>query len=186
MKRFSWIIVATLLVSCGAKNKTLNTKEDEEMQTEIDSTTTDLLGDLNAGFGDPIEEVDSLFAYIERSVCFGRCPSYVLKVYDSGYATYHGKDNVDMIGHYVAWADADILTAVKELANDAGYWDMGEEYDDKGVTDIPSTYTALDYDGFHKEIKNRYGGPQELYDFEDALDALFKELDWTETEVADR
>lgn len=178
MKQFIIILIPALFIGCGARNKTINTKEDAEMQEEIDSATTSIFGDLNEEFEtEQAVEIDSLFAYINRTPCFGYCAEYTLKVYDSGYCTYEGKSNVENIGKYESWVDSGILQKIKDLADEAGYFELGDEYDDM-VTDLPTTNTCLDFDGKHKKIKNRYMAPQELNDFEDAFDALFKDVEW--------
>lgn len=180
MKKLFIPVLILLLVACNAKKKTVSSKEDDEMQEEVNETTSDLLGDLNDDFDEP-EEVDSLFASIERSPCFGMCPNYALKVYDNGYCTYLGKSNVDHIGSFEGWVDAETLLAIRERAEEIGYFtELGDEYDDRYVTDIPATVTTLDFGGQHKSIKNRYQGPEELSDFEDYMDELFANVDWKE------
>ena len=43
-------------------------------------------------------KADSLFFSIERTPCFGACRAYSIKIYRSGFATYEGRMNVDLMG----------------------------------------------------------------------------------------
>ena len=47
-------------------------------------------------------DLDSLFVSIDRSPCFGMCPTYLVNIYKSGYAIYKGKMAVARIGTYEA------------------------------------------------------------------------------------
>jgi hypothetical protein len=122
---------------------------------------------------------DSLFASIERSVCFGRCPSYVISVYQSGYVTYEGRKFVKDTGLFYTFISPKQLEEISAMAEKVGFAEMKDAYHDPNIMDAPSTFTSFRVNGKIKRIDNTFGNPpQGLTDFEKFLDELFKETKW--------
>ena len=74
MQKASYIIIIaiTLTLSCKSKEK---------------------MSQSNSSVADTI-----LLASIERTPCFGKCPTYKISIYQSGYVIYEGKQHVKNIG----------------------------------------------------------------------------------------
>lgn len=118
---------------------------------------------------------DSLVFKLQRTVCFGACPTYELLIYKSGYATYHGKQNVDRIGHYTTRVPQETIDKLIKEADAKGFFEMKPEYD-RPVTDLPSTIISIQRNGDTKQVKGRVDIPQAFKDLaayaEDVLFAL--------------
>ncbi|MCB0397661.1 MAG: hypothetical protein KDD36_13485 [Flavobacteriales bacterium] len=125
-----------------------------------------------------VEDEDSLFASISRSPCFGRCPEYDLRIYRSGYTIYDAKRFTDTVGVFYTILPREKLDKIKEYANEIGYFEMEDSYDNQYVTDIPGVDTRCHFDGKDKSIHNRYQGPRELSSFEKFLDDQVKDVEW--------
>tara|TARA_B100001109_G_scaffold243896_1_gene230118 strand:+ start:2781 stop:3332 length:552 start_codon:yes stop_codon:yes gene_type:complete len=126
---------------------------------------------------------DSLFARIQRTACFGRCPIYTLSVYESGYVEYRGEKWVEREGLFYAFVDQKKLNELLQAAKDAQYFEMEHAYDNKNVTDLPSTITTVKGEtGFHIVV-NRINAPEELNNFANRFDEIFKDLEWKEKPI---
>lgn len=121
---------------------------------------------------------DSLVAQIRRTPCFGYCPSYVLNIYESGYAEYKGERNVKNIGLYAARVDPNLIAQLVQKAEELGFFQMEFFYDDQNVTDLPSTITSIRNEQGIKSVVNRFNGPKELMAFNKYFDELFAAVDW--------
>ena len=168
MKRFIELIplllfTAIMLDACSASRQPAR-KEKKESNTES-----------------KIASRDSLYASIERTPCFGRCPTYKLRIYQSGYATYEGIRFVEKEGIYETHFTKDELKQIADKAKEIGYFDLDDEYDSP-VTDFPSTITSLNKGGNKKSIKNRHHGPDILRNYEKFLDELAAGKKWSMVE----
>lgn len=143
-------------------------KQEENLSKEIPEEIKVLHSELS----------DSTFARIQRTSCFGRCPIYVLTVYKSGFAKYHGQKWTDREGDYTMKFDSKKLTKLAEAAEKMGYFSMENIYDNPQVTDLPATITTLSIKNGFKTVINRYGGSENLRIFENFFDEIFKSDEW--------
>lgn len=125
---------------------------------------------------------DSLFFKIERTSCFGRCPTYSIEVFNSGYVSYNGRRNVEKIGFYESKLDKTQLNFILKMANDINYFKLDDRYDGN-MTDVPSTITLLKYNDNIKVVVDRVRGPEELKAFQKEMDNLLLNLSYTEKEM---
>ncbi|MFH1321890.1 MAG: DUF6438 domain-containing protein, partial [Bacteroidota bacterium] len=88
------------------------------------------------------QQKDSLFASIKRTPCYGRCPTYSISIYKSGYVIYEGIRFVDRIGTYSTQISEKEIQKIIAKANETGYFDLNDVYDSP-VTDLPTTITYL-------------------------------------------
>ncbi len=114
---------------------------------------------------------DSLFVYLERTPCYGQCPMYKFKIYNSGYALYEGKRFVEKLGLYETRLTAAVLQEIKTKVNDINYFGFRDQYP-KTASDFPSVKTAIILDGKRKEIMDGTGAPSALKEFEAYLDSV--------------
>ena len=121
--------------------------------------------------------VDSLFFKIERTSCFGRCPTYEISVFNSGYVLYHGKRNVKWIGFYQAFIGEEQLKLILQKAQEADFFNLDEKYDGN-MTDVPSTITVLQQNDNVKLVVDRVRGPEQLKQFQREMDELLFNLDY--------
>ncbi len=127
-----------------------------------------------------IAKGDSLFASIKRGYCFGTCPVYEMKIYNSGFTTYNGIHSVDMKGDFHTTISYDEMKKLVDLAVEIGYMEMKDEYDNPGVTDIPDCRTSIVLGGKRKKIRRRFDYPRSILAFEKLFDALQTSQKWVE------
>jgi hypothetical protein len=121
---------------------------------------------------------DSLFASIKRTPCYGRCPIYEAKIYNSGFVIYEGKRFVDKEGVFIARFSSDQLLEISQRAIELHFFKLNDEYDSP-VTDFPTTYTSINNGKITKLVKNRVGGPDNLKELESFLDEMLNAVSWT-------
>lgn len=126
----------------------------------------------------PIQIQDSLFLHYERTACFGRCPIFKIKVYESGYTTYEGVNFVENMGYYYHRIDERIISELYAAIADADYFSLEDRYDRDNVMDLPSKIFEVNAMGRNKRIVARMDVPQPLLDFADTIERIFKDVPW--------
>lgn len=123
-------------------------------------------------------EADSLFYSIERTPCFGRCATYEMKVYRSGYATFNGKRNVPMEGMHHTQVPKEVMEKILSEAERIGFFNLQDKYDGP-VTDLPSTIVRVVSGSRDKQVRGRYKMPEGFRGFAQMADSLLIPLAWT-------
>jgi len=123
---------------------------------------------------------DSLAVYLERGVCFGRCPVYSISIFRSGYVIYEGKANVVNIGSFSAQLDEKILDRIFNKADETGYWSLEKEYINPHLTDFPTIRSTIN-NGNNKNQVTRFteSPPKNLLEIEEYIDSFFESgVEW--------
>ncbi len=120
---------------------------------------------------------DSIVFVIERTVCFGQCPTYKAIVYSTGHAVYSGENFVEKLGRWTAAFPVEKAAEIYQKANEIKYFELNDNYD-ASITDVPTTFTEIHFDGKVKRILNRWNAPDELREFEKYLDEVLDGLNW--------
>ena len=157
MKNILIITLLTLFVSCKQNKPVI-----ENPNTEETKTTT------------PKEQAlikESLFLTMERTPCFGKCPSYKLTIFNTGNVVYEGFTFAKKEGKHVKKLTKKQLTEIQNLIETINLFEMKDKYD-SSITDIPSTILYVVYKGQKKKILDRVGGPDELKKLEKLIDFL--------------
>jgi len=164
MKRFFIISsLALFLFACkNSKQASEALVEDITIEVAADSLTLEA----------PVSPTDTL-VYYRRTPCFGRCPSFELIVYQNRTASYEGQNFVNRIGKYTGEVSEENIKVLMELAEDMGYFQLDDVYDNRFVTDLPATITEID----GKRVMNRYEGP-DLSRLYNQLDTLIENTPW--------
>lgn len=122
---------------------------------------------------------DSLVAYLERTPCFGKCPWYSIRVYQSGYAVYDGKRDAPRTGKYFTRISRQQLESIGKKAEALKYFELNNEYRNDRLTDFPTVYVEVRYKGKKKAITHYEANPpQALTEMEDFIDQVFVESNW--------
>lgn len=87
---------------------------------------------------------DSLLFSYRRTPCYGNCPIFSFKVYKDGWASYEGKNKVDMLGIYTANITQRQMLKIEAIFSEAHFYAFRDEYDDSRL-DIPSM--IIEYHG---------------------------------------
>jgi len=165
--KYSALFIFVLLISVGCNStKEVATSE----STAVPDTVVVVM--------EPPTVKDSLAVSFERTPCFGRCPVFKIKVYDSGFATYEGLNFAEKMGLYsYRFSEAD-LDKMYEMAKAIDYFTLNSEYNDPRVSDLPSTISEVKLKGESHRVNARMGTPQKLKDFHENLGIMLNERDW--------
>ena len=66
--------------------------------------------------GIPDDINPDLVASLQRSPCFGYCPTFKIELFSDGKAYYHGTGHVARMGNYTAKADAAFMKRIEDKA----------------------------------------------------------------------
>lgn len=175
-KRNSIFLIAALagisLFSCKSTKDATETPKDNS--TDAPSDVTDM-AEADTTVKDTTER--TFFASIERTPCFGICPTYTMTIYSDGYVEYNGTRGVDMIGEYTTTISDKELKNFETQATAIGFMELEESYDGM-ITDLPSTTTVIVLNGVRKQVYRRYNYPQRILIFEKCFDDLLKSEKW--------
>ena len=129
-----------------------------------------------------------LLASIERTPCFGKCPTYKTTVYLSGYVVYEGKQNVKNIGLFSTRLDKSKVEEIKNYIVRNKILDMNDEYKNPHIADYPGTITEANLNNKYKHILEMDPkAPKEIKDFQNFLDSFFSdETNWTPVKSENR
>lgn len=117
----------------------------------------------------PIKE--GLLLTLERTPCFGMCPTYKYSIFSTGRVIYTGTKNIDNIGTFSIQLSKSDLNKIKSQIKSSNIFGLKDKYD-SNITDIPSTLLIINLDGKKKKIYDRHGAPPELKAFEKFVDDM--------------
>jgi hypothetical protein len=176
----SLLIVAAPAVNYAQVIKSKKKPKKEDTRAKRD-TATYSGGEGLSTHPDPKAEKakDSLFITLERTPCFGHCPSYKIEIYYKGYAVYHGYNYVDRIGTYWTVISRDKLKQLFDYAKEIRYFNFKESYINPSISDFPTTITSMQVRGERKTVVDGHNEtPSELIFFEKMIDDAFKDAQW--------
>lgn len=179
MKKLSYILpilmIAFAFQACKTTEEVVDPK-DTVSEAAVDAT--EVANEEVPVMSDSTEE-RILFASIERTFCFGRCPVYKMKIYADGFVEYEGIQNMDMTGKYTTTIDKGQLSAILKQAEDIKFYEMEDRYDDEMIMDLPSTtVTVVNDSGKLKSVFCRYNFPKRVNLLAEMFDNLLKSEKW--------
>lgn len=126
----------------------------------------------------PLEQVRIV---LERTGCYGWCPSYRVELYGDGRATYQGGHYVDVQGkHEYRMPKEDVARLVESLRS-KDLWSLRSEYN-APITDNPTYVLTLDMGKQSRKIADYVGGmvgmPVVVSEFEDEVDKVARTDKW--------
>ena len=155
------LLLTTLLFSCKNAEKTT---DNTVVTTEKPVTTKPSKV--------PVVLKESLFLTMERTPCFGKCPTYKIMIFNTGDVIFEGFSNTKYIGKYKQQLTRQQLKEIQYMMNEIDITGMKDVYD-SGVTDYPSTILYLVSNNTHKKkILDRVDAPASLKQFEKLIDSL--------------
>jgi len=124
---------------------------------------------------------------LERTWCNGTCPIYTVTVRRDGTVTYDGEEYVKVRGHRSRKISTEQFQQLLREIQRIGFFKLKDEYTSKEhpdgsfetVTDLPSAITTVRTGKTRKRIKNYYGGPESLAEFENLIDKIAGSSAWT-------
>lgn len=116
-------------------------------------------------------EDTTLFLKMQRTPCYGKCPNYVVEIFNNGKVSYLGKMFVDYVGQHEANLSKSELDLIKTKINEINFFELKDKYDSP-ATDLPSTIFEVTLNKQSKKITNRHNGPPELKDLEKLVEEI--------------
>lgn len=173
---FSFLIIALLAVACKSKSnmgKNINQNADE-LQAQVDSS---------AMAQEEKEEVvaavrDTLIIALARTACFGQCPVFKIRVYESGYATYEGINFVDRMGKFYANISEADRNTIMERSQEVGFYDFENVYDKQGLMDLPSARLTIAQGEERKTVIARWETPKNVGNFFTEVEGILEKQQW--------
>ncbi|HEU0143155.1 MAG TPA: DUF6438 domain-containing protein [Nitrososphaera sp.] len=131
---------------------------------------------------------------LERTICFGNCPSYKLMIYADGVVVYEGREYVKTKGTAKGQIREEALKQLISEFERINFFSLRDTYYDQSdgcsaeVTDMPSAKTSIQVRGRKKTISHYYGCwekgrdfviyPQELFKLEKMIDEVVNSKQW--------
>jgi hypothetical protein len=119
---------------------------------------------------------------LERTGCYGTCPSYTVRVSTDGI-TFDGRGFVAASGTHRDTTDADEVRKLAERFVAADFYSMDAVYR-AGVTDNPTYVLSITIDGKAKEVEDYVGSwegmPAVITELEDEVDTFGRTEKWIE------
>ena len=115
---------------------------------------------------------------IDRTGCFGKCPTYSIKIDNSGIVTYTGKRFVTDSGVYTKNVGATITTEIIHQLHFHKVDTCRNLYENM-IPDLPGLVYTIQYKDSTKKIRNAFWGPEYLKQIAVAIDDLGKVHDNT-------
>lgn len=124
---------------------------------------------------------------LERTSCYGTCPSYKVIAYPDGRVEYEGKDNVKIKGKRISAISPKNFATLAKKVEEIEFFRLNDEYHSltnpdgstSFVTDLPTYITTVTRGVFTRKVENSYGGPKRLYQLEQLIDEITNSAQWT-------
>ncbi len=181
MKKILYLLLALSLVtvSCKAK-KEAKEKAKQEAITAVEKVKEKEEITEEEAKLEPEDRVLGLsIISISKSVCFGSCPAYTAHIGKDGTLTYEGIRNVKNIGKYEGKIELKkVFETIEEVTN-IGFFDLEGVYDNKNVTDLPSTTTYINNKGKSKKVMCRYDCDDRIKKINELIESLINNAEMT-------
>lgn len=125
---------------------------------------------------------------MERTICYGTCPSYTLRIQGNGKVIFNGKEFVAHKGRAVDQISRENFNKLIQLANDIDFMSIPTQPEcESWMTDHSSVFLTVKIDGESNSVTHYLGcrgfdHEEGLYRFEEAIDSLSGAHRWIENE----
>jgi hypothetical protein len=180
MKNILYILLALSLVTISCKNrKAAKEKAKTEAQIKEESKLpvsdkTENLSPEQAKLEPDDRQIGVTLISISKSVCFGVCPAYSAQIFKDGTLIYEGIKDVENIGKFKGKVSLNELNSTIEEVSNIGFFSLDAVYDNKNVTDLPTTVTYVNYQGKAKKVVCRFDCDPRITKANKVIEALVK------------
>ncbi len=118
---------------------------------------------------------DIVFCTLERTPCFGRCPVYSIKIYESGLLLYKGQRNVQDTFCHSRQISKSELTSLKSAFAEVDFMAMKSSYpfEERAPVDLPSCIIFFKSNNQEKTVTDHHWkSPENLAFLERKIDSL--------------
>lgn len=180
------LLTLVLSASLGCRSMPPNALRDTqpgELQREFASThPEERAPEYEARCDEPYENNTGITEIaIERTPCYGFCPTYTLRFFSDGRVEFLGQASVKFVGSRRGRLDEHYFTQLARTAVGIGFFELNDRYA-CGVSDSPTVYVAVARGAERKTIEHYapiHTGPAALRLFEEAVDDVLQYVDWS-------
>ena len=123
---------------------------------------------------------------LERTICYGACPSYVVTLFADGRVTYEGRNFVKTKGAHWKTIPTAKLTPLFAKLEAIHFWEFKDHYhfvenadgSIQLVTDQPTYTVTVKTQGKTKRVVDYYGAPKALRELEVLIDTTAGVEEW--------
>jgi hypothetical protein len=121
---------------------------------------------------------------MERTGCFGTCPSYTLSILEDGKVTFNGREFVKHKGEATRVMSQENLDTLVQKIRESHFMDLPSNPEcESRYTDHSSVFLTITLDDERNSITHYLGCKgfqyeEELYDLEEAIDSLANTQQW--------
>jgi len=130
-----------------------------------------------------IKNLKSVKITLERTECFGSCPSYSVEVHGDGTVVYDGRSSVAFTGHHRGSVSQDNVVKLLSVFKDADYFSLDDKYE-ASVTDGATYITSIEIGRSRKQLTDylgvEIGMPLTVKHVEDEIDKLSGSARWVQ------
>lgn len=128
-----------------------------------------------------VKDWKALKITLQRTGCYGECPSYSVEVHGDGSVLYSGGSYVAFNGKHRGMVPMDNVLELVKFFEQADYFSLRDEYQ-ASVTDCPTYITSIQFDGKRKQVVNymglQIGMPAAVEQLENMIDDLSGSERW--------
>lgn len=150
-------------------------------EEDVPCAPPEMLPGPHVSFPD-VHNWNSLRMSLERTGCFGPCPSYSIEVHGDGTVLYNGDAFVAVMGQHRGEISQQALLNMLDAFRAADYFSLHGKYR-SAVTDNPTYTTSIQFDGHSKKVIDYVGRdvgmPAAVTKLEDTIDELADSARWT-------
>jgi len=155
--------------------------------TVAEGGTTSSSNTLRKDRSETATAADNFVVRLERSVCYGLCPAYVVTLLVDGTVEYDGQHFVGVRGRASSHVSPGDVVALVNRFEKAGYWDLTwQDPCPHMSTDSPTATLTLVQRGRKRVVVDYHGNgcvPQAIRDLEDDVDRAVRIAVWTKCDA---
>jgi len=118
---------------------------------------------------------------LERTACFGVCPSYIVEISGDGTVAYCGVAFVDEIGRKTRQIEPQKVQSLYDQMLAADFFNLRDRYTGR-VTDNPTQTVSLSVDGRQKTVVDYVGSadgmPESVTAIQNTIDDIAETAEW--------
>jgi hypothetical protein len=138
------------------------------------------------GIAAPVGTEKPLSVSLERTLCYGTCPSYVVTLFADGRVTFEGREYVKAKGAHSRRIPATKLAPLYAKIEAIHFWDLQDSYRFvkrpdgavEMVTDLPTYFVTVKTATKSKRVQDYHGSPKELRELEELIDTIAGVDEW--------
>ncbi len=166
-----------VLFSCTSLKQNTATEISEKVEETSEKETSEYMAPVSTDM-ESEDFAETIVLAMTKTPCFGECPVYDFEVLNNGMATYQGKKNVTRIGRYKAKIPRSKVNNILKEASSMGCFSLKSIYDNKAVSDLPSTITYLNLEGKQKKILCRFECDERILKINEMIEELIQNTKW--------